>query len=291
MSKIGIVTVLYNSEPVLEEFFQTLGEQTEKDFTLYIVDNASKDKSLELSRRLAETADFPCIFFAEKENWGVAKGNNIGIEAALADGCEYVLLSNNDIVLRPDTIENLLRGMKEMDADMAVPKIYYHDSGLIWCAGGRYRWLMGDTQHYGKLKPDDGQYNSVRYVDYSPTCFMLIKSEIFRQVGMMDEKYFVYFDDTDFVYRAVKKNGKKLAYIPSSTLRHKVSSCTEDGSEFSRYMNSRNVIYFARKHFQFPHKQITILIRFLHTFLRAKFIFSKKHYEACKRGNIEGLKY
>lgn len=291
MSKIGIVTVLYNSEPVLEEFFQTLGEQTEKDFTLYIVDNASKDKSLELSRRLAATADFPCVFFAEKENWGVAKGNNIGIEAALADGCEYVLLSNNDIVLRPDTIENLLCGMKEMGADMAVPKIYYHDSGLIWCAGGRYRWLMGDTQHYGKLKPDDRQYDSVRYIEYSPTCFMLIKSDIFREIGMMDEKYFVYFDDTDFVYRAVKKNGKKLAYIPSSTLRHKVSSCTGDGSEFSRYMNSRNVIYFARKNFSMPHRMITIIVRFMHTFLRAKFIFPKTHYEACKRGNIEGLRY
>lgn len=291
MSKIGIVTVLYNSEPVLEEFFQTLGEQTEKDFTLYLVDNASKDKSLELSRRLAATADFPCVFFAEKENWGVAKGNNIGIEAALADGCEYVLLSNNDIVLRPDTIENLLRGMKEMDADMAVPKIYYHDSGLIWCAGGRYRWLMGDTQHIGEKEEDNGQYDSPCFTEYSPTCFMLIKSDTFRKIGMMDEKYFVYFDDTDFVYRAVKKNGKKLAYIPSSTLDHKVSSCTGFESEFSRYMNSRNVVYFARKNFSFPHKLITILTRLIHTFLRARFIFPRNVYEACKRGNFEGLKY
>ena len=291
MSKIGIVTVLYNSEPVLEEFFQTLGEQTEKDFTLYLVDNASKDTSLELSRRLAATADFPCVFFAEKENWGVAKGNNIGIEAALADGCEYVLLSNNDIVLRPDTIENLLRGMKEMDADMAVPKIYYHDSGLIWCAGGRYRWLMGDTQHIGEKEEDNGQYDSPCFTEYSPTCFMLIKSDIFRKIGMMDEKYFVYFDDTDFVYRAVKKNGKKLAYIPSSTLRHKVSTSTGQGSEFSHYMNARNGMYFARKNFIFPHKQITVLARLLYTLIRAKQKFTKENYLTRKRGTADGLKY
>lgn len=290
MSKIGIVTVLYNSESVLEEFFQTLDQQTEHDFTLYVIDNASKDKSLELSQRLAETVNFPCVFFPEKENWGVAKGNNIGINAALKDNCEYILLANNDIVLLPDTIKDLLNGMNEMRADMAIPKIYFHDTGLIWCAGGKFNWLMGDTANIGERIKDVGQFDENSYTDYAPTCFMLMKRSVIEDVGLMDEKYFVYFDDTDFVYRAVRKLHKKLAYIPKSVLSHKVSSCTGFASDFTTYMLSRNVIYFARKHFSFPHKQLTILTRLIHTYLRARFIFPKNNYEMRKKGHREGFK-
>lgn len=290
MSKIGIVTVLYNSESVIEEFFYTLDSQTERDFTLYLVDNASKDKSIELAKELASTVNFRCVFIEEHENWGVAKGNNIGIRAAINDGCKYILLSNNDIVLRDNTIEALLQGMTETDADMAVPKIYYHDSGLIWCAGGKFRWLMGDTQHRGKLQKDEGQYDVQCFTDYSPTCFMLIKSEVFSSVGMMDEKYFVYFDDSDFVYRALRQHNKKLVYVPTSVLDHKVSSCTGDGSPFSTYMNARNIIYFARKNYRFPHKQIVILTRFLHTYLRARFLFPKSDFQSRVKGHKDGLK-
>lgn len=103
--RIGIVTVLYNSENVLEDFFRTLDRQTYRDFSLYVIDNHSPDNSLDRARELAATVRFRTEIIAEPENWGVAKGNNIGIVRALAEGCEYVLLSNNDIVLEPDTLE------------------------------------------------------------------------------------------------------------------------------------------------------------------------------------------
>ena len=288
MSKIGIVTVLYNSEPVLEEFFQTLGLQEERDFTLYVVDNNSCDNSLSLARKLAADAPFKCVFFSEKENWGVAKGNNIGIRAALDDGCEYVLLSNNDTVLKPDTISSLLDGMVAMNADMAVSKIYFHDSGKIWYVGGFYGWVKGDTVHIDVLQDDKGQYDKPMFTDYGPTCFMLIKRDVFDAVGLMDEKYFVYYDDSDFVYRATHYHGKTLALIPSSILYHKVSSCTGPGSDFSEKMVSRNGIYFARKHFSVLHRIVTI------SFIMAKAAATlllkfqpkrfKARYEGCKLG-------
>ena len=99
--RIGIVTVLYNSAGVLPEFFETLGTQRYTNFILYIVDNKSPDDSLAVARKLCASARFETVVIENEENYGVAKGNNIGIKAALRDGCDRVLLSNNDIVLVP----------------------------------------------------------------------------------------------------------------------------------------------------------------------------------------------
>jgi GT2 family glycosyltransferase len=124
--KIGIVTVLYKSESVLHDFFTTLNQQTYDNFILYVIDNKSPDSSLASSKQLSVNSFFEVKFIENDDNYGVAKGNNQGIEAALIDGCDYVLLSNNDVVLKPDTIEKLYAGLKETNADIVVPKIYFH---------------------------------------------------------------------------------------------------------------------------------------------------------------------
>lgn len=250
MEKIGIVTIVYNGVKVLPEFFDSLKFQKYQDFVLYVVDNNSSDGSVAECERLSRDVPFEVKIFAEKENWGVAKGNNIGIIAALNDRCDYILLANNDTEFAPNTILNLLEGLKKEGADMAVPKAYYFDDkNKIWCAGGGFRAWRGVAYHIGWNKEDNGEYEENAVITYSPTCFMLIKSEVFYTVGLMDEKYFVYYDDTDFVWRAVKVHHKKLVYISNSVLYHKVSSSTGgEESDFSlRYMH-RNNKYFLRKH-------------------------------------------
>ena len=248
--KIGIVTVLYKSETVLEDFFKTLNEQSYKYFILYVIDNKSPDNSLDKSKEFAKSVWFETKFIENDDNYGVAKGNNQGIQAALEDGCDYILLSNNDVVLKPDTIEKLYFGLIENNADMVVPKIYFYRTNLIWMAGGKFTWHNGANKHYGYKKKDRGQFDKCKKIDYAPTCFMLIKREVFITVGMIDEKYFVYYDDTDFVYRAMKK-GKKLFYIYNSILEHKESTSTGVKSDFTMYYLFRNRIYFAKKHRMF----------------------------------------
>ena len=134
--KIGIVTVLYNSETVLDDFFSTLALQSYKTFVLYIVDNKSPDNSLAKAKELASQNDFETVFIENPQNDGVAKGNNLGIEKALADGCDYVLLSNNDVVLYEDTIKNLLFATEHNNVLVTVPKILIYDNKNIWFAGG-----------------------------------------------------------------------------------------------------------------------------------------------------------
>ena len=126
--KIGIVTVLYNSESVLDDFFSTLERQSYKNFVLYVVDNKSPDNSLNKTKELAKSVSFETVIIENQQNDGVAKGNNLGIEKALADSCDYILLSNNDVVLYEDTILNLLMAAERNNDLVVVPKIliYYN---------------------------------------------------------------------------------------------------------------------------------------------------------------------
>lgn len=84
----------------MKDFFESLDLQTYKDFELYVVDNNSTDDSLKLAKQFSKGVKFVTKFYPQDTNLGVAKGNNIGIDAAMNDGCEYVLLSNNESTLK-----------------------------------------------------------------------------------------------------------------------------------------------------------------------------------------------
>lgn len=282
--KIGIVTVLYNSSSVLEEFYATLDMQTYRNFVLYVIDNHSPDDSLTKAQTLSQNVSFRTEIFPEPENWGVAKGNNIGIEHALADGCDLVLLSNNDIVLEPSTIADLLEGMQQMHATMAVPKIYFYGTNLLWAAGGRFDLLRCLTPHYGFMEEDCGQYNRARLVEYSATCFMLIHRDVFSRVGLMDEVYFVYYDDSDFVWRAVREGDERLAYIPTARLAHKENTCTGGArSNFSVYYFSRNSLIFAKKHFSRLQRGLYFVYRVVHYLLRERWQLNAEQRQLIRK--------
>lgn len=287
---LGLVTVLYNCEGVLQDFFDTLALQTYKDFELIIVDNKSKDNSLNQCKKLAEKMSFKCYFIENEDNLGVAAGNNQGIKLALEHNCDKILLSNNDIILKEDTIQNLYNAHVANDADLSVPKIYYAGTNKIWCAGGKFNKIRGTTTHYGYGVDDCGQFNIQKTVDYAPTCFMLINRDIFEKVDMMDEKFFVYYDDADFVYRCVKNQKMKLFYIPTASLEHKVSFSTGSESDFNTRYMLRNRIYFSKKHSVFPYFYYLINLFYHNTVRRIKFINKKHKFEVITSALKEGWK-
>jgi len=287
--KIGIVTVLYNSTTVLVDFFATLNEQTYKNFVLYVIDNKSPDNALAISKQLATSSWFQTVVIENNENFGVAKGNNIGISKALKDECDMVLLSNNDVMLEPNTIENLLNGMEAQKTNMAVPKIYFHGTNLIWTAGGRFIRHRGGVSHTGALETDHRQYNQPRLINYAPTCFMLVRRDVFARIGIMDEKYFVYWDDTDFVYRAIKQN-ESLWYIPDSVVYHKESTSTGNGSKFQTYYMRRNLIYFSRKNYSSLYSSYVITFSIAEHLFKHIFKWKFDLWKEALRGYKDGFK-
>lgn len=260
--RVGLVTVLYNSTGVLPDFFESLAQQDYPDFGLYVIDNSPDDASLRVAKALGNKHGFRTLSFVRNdENLGVAAANNQGIRLCLEAGCEYILLLNNDIQFPDPTLLSRMVGLADDEAEnMIVPKIYYHDTGRIWCAGGRFNHWRGNATHYGNRKRDGHSFAVEGYTDYSPTCFMLIRRKVFQTVGLMDERFFVYYDDCDFVWRA-NKAGFKIRFWPKGKIWHKVSSST-GGTEslFSIYYSTRNRIFFIRKHFDLVHKVAAIAV-------------------------------
>jgi len=284
---IGVVTVTYNSGGVIDEFMMSILKQTYADFILYIVDNASPDDTL---RRLAEYRDDRIVPIPNEVNTGVAEGNNIGIRAALKDGCGFVLLINNDTVFEPNLISKLTDGLREHKCDMVVPKIlFFDDPTKIWCAGGYFNALRGTGSHFGLGRKDDGRFDLARAVGYSPTCCMLIKREVFDRVGLMDSSYFLYFDDTDFCLRAYR-SGVKLWYLSSARLRHKVSSLTGGTSIVTIRYITRNHVYYMLKHY--PRWQIVLYCSMLYVYILGKYLFLSRRpklFWAAQKAFWEGI--
>jgi len=290
MAKIGLVTVLYKSDDVLEGFFKSISCQTYKNYILCLVDNSVNEVSNSLINKYLN--EYPVTdhrHIKNSGNIGVAAGNNVGIHLALKEGCSHVLLLNNDIEMEQDHVFSTLVSLcEEKGETMVVPKIYYYDSRKLWMAGGYMNKWRALGIHYGYNKKDAPKYNAGKYISYAPTCFMIISKEVFEKVGYMDEKYFAYYDDTDFVLRATKA-GFKLYYEPSVYILHKVSSSAGSNSPFYVYYSNRNKIYFIRKNLKGINRYFAILYTLA---LRAFFWirFDRVRKKKLVRGLKDGFK-
>lgn len=243
--KIGIVTVTYNSGKVLDQFLQSLANQTHANFVVYAVDNASQDDSI---ARMHAWNDERLRLSGNKVNVGVAEADNQGIHSALADGCEYVLLLNNDIEFEPETLAVLAAEIDALDCDLLAPKILCEDRMHIWSAGGTFKAFKGYLgSHTGEGEPDRGQYETRMQIRNAPGCCILVRTAVFAKIGMFDAKYFVYHEDADFLFRAWRA-GLSMFYTPRARIFHKVSSLTGgSNSPFTIRYNARGHVYFMLK--------------------------------------------
>ena len=255
MDKIGLVTITYNSADVLQPFLDCVWRQTHDNLVLYVVDNASQDATRSI---LEMENDSRLKIINNSTNFGVAKANNQGIESAIADGCDQVLIVNNDVEFATTLIEKLLQVQTEKSCSLVTPKMMYFDyPNHIWYAGSWFIKKKGYLPlHRGMKQLDEGQYDKIVEVEYAPTCCLLAKKKVFQDIGLMDEKYFVYFDDTDFSYRAWKDKRHKMFYYPDVKFYHKVGSLTKSFNkeqekifrgDFFIQQNTKNHIYFLKK--------------------------------------------
>jgi GT2 family glycosyltransferase len=245
--KVGVVTVTYNSTKVLPDFLRSLWHQAHSNFILYAIDNVSQDATV---AELREETDTRLRIVKSSSNVGIAEGNNIGIRMALQDGCDAVLLLNNDVVFPPDLISTLTDSLDAHQSDMAAPKMmYYGLSNKIWWAGGHFQRALGYRMvHRGLDQVDVGQYDLPIRTTFAPACCVLIRSKVFTRIGLMDPKYFFYYDDTDFMLRAWRA-GVSLVYDPRVSLYHKVSSLTGGSSSpLAVRLLARNRVYYWLKH-------------------------------------------
>ena len=246
MTRLAVVTVTFNSEGVLRPFMACLAGRQGVEWHLYLIDNDSGDDTRSIVAELSDPRVTPIL---NVRNRGVAAANNQGIERALADGFQRIVLMNNDTEFASDLLEVLSSGIESSGADAISPLVAFFDRpDLIWYGGGSFRRFKGIECHHDHWRLPIATIGSERFVTrYAPTCCVLFRSDVFRRIGTMDEAYFVYWDDTDFMWR-MQRAGMTLVVEPGALLLHKISSSTGGRlSDFSIRYHCRNQVRFARK--------------------------------------------
>lgn len=217
------------------------------NFRVIVVDNGSADDSVAAIR-----AAFPEIeVIATGRNLGFAGGNNVGIKRSLEIGSDYVLLLNNDAEVDPGILDAFVAAARQFpDAGVFSGKIYFHaEPSRIWYAGAQWNSGASRFDQIGEGMVDDGvSYSNPRETDYACGCAFFVPAGRLREVGLLDEDYFLYFEETDWCYRA-RKAGHPSVFVPDARVWHKVSvSFGGEGSPLALYFITRNRLLWARRH-------------------------------------------
>ncbi|PIQ47500.1 MAG: hypothetical protein COW03_14740 [Cytophagales bacterium CG12_big_fil_rev_8_21_14_0_65_40_12] len=253
LPSLAIVIVNWNSFNVTAACLLSLRSLEYNNFEVIVVDNGSKDNSTEQLR-----SEFPEVTLLEhEENKGFTGGNNTGIQYALDHGKDLIMLLNNDTIVSADFATILIKALLA-DASIGAiqPKIMYNqERDVIWNAGGFFNSFYSLFKTRGLDKKDQGQYDNPIDVDWITGCCFLVRSNIVQQIGLLDDKFFIYYEDSDWSFK-IRRLDYRLRYEPGAKIYHEAGMSNQNRkghnegniSPFSRYMTIRNHLFMVRRY-------------------------------------------
>jgi len=259
MKKVAIVILHFTNKNLTVQCLESIKKLNTKDLILetIIVNNNPKENLEDLKKKFS---DF--VFLEAGRNLGFAGGNNLGIKQALKDGADFVFIINNDTILDKNLLVRLIKVASLNDeSGIFGPKIYFapgyefhkekykpSDQGkVIWYAGGLIDWQNVLASHRGVDEVDKGQYDEQKETDFVSGCAMFVKREVFEKIGLLDQRYFLYWEDVEFCQRA-KKARFKVIYTPQAKLWHLNASSSVVGGPLQDYYITRNRMLFGMKY-------------------------------------------
>lgn len=244
MPRVTIIVLNWNGLMDTLGCLDSLASLDYPNCEVVVVDNGSMDGSVEALR-----ARFPQITLIENgENLGYAGGNNVGLRHAMAQGTDYALLLNNDTVVDLAFLRIMVDAAEaEPAVGIAGPTIYYHDRpDVIWSAGGAIDWQRGSTRMVGLDERDEGQFGAEpRPVDFVTGCAMLVRRAVLERVGLLDERFFAYYEETEWCVRATRA-GFQIVHVPQAHIWHKISPAAQADSPLVHYYMTRNRLLFLK---------------------------------------------
>lgn len=220
-----ILILTWNALPFLPTCLETLFAQDYPHFTVMVLDNDSTDGTPDWVR-----THYPAVQVVENGcNLGFAAGNNVGLRQI---DTPFVVLVNPDVELAPDWLAQLLAPMIQ-DATIGVAgcKVYEPDGRTLQHAGGYITFPQALPGHHGLGEVDAAQFDAARDVEYVIGAAFAIRREVIDAVGLLDDGYFLYFEDTDYCRRTWQA-GFRVLYTPGAQLIHQESATTGKGSAF-----------------------------------------------------------
>ena len=247
--KLAVILVNYNGKQYNTACIESLrAAQEMEEMRIIVVDNASQDGSVELLReQYGKEKDVELIVL--DDNYGFSYANNVGIRRAGEWGADHVLLLNNDTEIAPDMLMRLRECAQRHPGSMIVPKIYYSDNrNCIWSAGGSVSPVIRKVRHIGLNEMDEGQYERETEIGFATGCCLFIPMDVIRRAGVLDERFFLYYEDTEYSFR-LQKLGITIYYCSKAVMYHKVGATTQGAdSPLCAYYIARNWLLCNRLH-------------------------------------------
>lgn len=243
--RVGVVILNWNGYALTQRCLASLQGQRYPELSVYLVDNGSTDDSL--ARLMAEFGSHAIVFLENHANLGFSAGNNPGIRRALDDGCEFVLLLNNDVVcIAPDFIEHpVAAALAEPTIGIVGGKLtLWPDTTRLWSVGGEVGWMS--ERFIGLGEPDRGQYFEPADRTFLSGAMMLVRREVFASIGLLPEAYFFGGEDREFSVRAARA-GFRLRYVPRFVAAHEAGGSHAAVKPEYVYNDSMARILFRRR--------------------------------------------
>lgn len=274
--KLTIITINYNGSSETIRLLESLKNQSDKDFEIIIIDNASDETDFSKLKTYYTTNFDPTkgtFLIWNKENLGFSRGNNVGIRAALdlnnvADpaksrqgemsGASWVVLLNNDTWVKNNFIERLKAKLSMSEGIVGIP--INEGDKTAYC--GKIKWLKPTLSHVrndgivrdvGNDKSSEAVHQfdqAKRFINLNYYIIgggMATHKSVFEKIELLDEKYFLYFEDADFSLRAIKAKFP-ISICNDCMIYHTVSATTKKlGSPLLLRYHYRNALYFNLK--------------------------------------------
>ena len=243
---VTLVVLNWNNAGDTLQCLASLESLTYPNYGLLVVDNGSTDDSVQRIR-----AVYPTVTLLETgENLGYAGGNNVGIRYALEHEADLICILNNDVAVAPDFLEPLFSVL------LSDPKMGVVTPLIADMANPDYAWTLGaalNRRNATVLRLFTGEkvrnviIKAPFEVDVAPGSAMLVRREVFENVGLMNEDFFLYYEESDWSL-LVKKAGYRIVAVPQSLVWHKVSAALGESSPVIDYYMQRNYLLFITRH-------------------------------------------
>ena len=244
MNNIWIIIVNFNGTKDTIECIESIYKNTMAMVSVLVVDNASNEVQ---KRDLIKYCNQKkCKYLLLDENVGFGIANNIGADEAISEGADYILMLNNDTIVAPDFVENIIRNVEENK--IYVPLIYkYNQKKDLWYGGGHIDFIKGKSVMY-EFETDKPE------VTFASGCCMLINKNIIQKYGLFSNEYFMYYEDTDFCLKMMENNIKFLIN-KKAKIWHKVGNSSDKISGLKDYYLTRNRLILIEKY----HKRFCVV--------------------------------
>lgn len=243
MKKAAVIILNYNNYEDTIQCIKSVQKNTYPYFDIIVVDNCSSNDSV---KQIKAIFDDEIIFMETGVNLGYAGGNNVGLRYAMKQEYEYLCILNNDTIAAPDFLTQCVDYLNHNeDVAFVGPMVLDYQSDTIQSTGSNLipnkGWM--ELINNGKKK---NEVEKIIECDYISGACLVFKSEFLKQHGLIPENYFLFFEETEWCYRA-KQKGYRNVCITTTSIEHKGSVSIKQVDGLSAYLGSRNrVIFFKR---------------------------------------------